>query len=55
MNKRILASIVLGVTMATSAVLAYALTPRVKIADVKDKFSLEQMIPARFGEWQVDA
>ena len=54
MNKRILASIVLGVTMATSAVLAYALTPRVKIADAKDKFSLEQMIPTRFGEWQVD-
>lgn len=54
MNKRILSSIILGVTMATSAVLAYALTPRVKIADAKEKFSLEAMIPERFGEWQVD-
>lgn len=54
MNRRILSSIILGVTMATSAVLSYALTPRVKIADAKDKFALETMIPARFGEWQVD-
>lgn len=54
MNKRILSSVILGVAMATSAVATYALTPRIKIADAKEKFSLEQMIPTSFGEWQVD-
>ena len=54
MNKRIVTSIILGIAMAGSAVVSYALTPRVKIADAKDKFSLEHMIPTRFGEWQVD-
>lgn len=54
MNKRIVSSIVMAALMATSAVLAYGLTPRVKIADTQEKFSLESMVPKRFGEWQED-
>lgn len=54
MKKSLLVSLVLGVTMATSGVLAAVLTPHVKIADLQGKFSLEQMVPRQFGSWHVD-
>ena len=54
MNRQIASSVVLAALMATSAVLAYELTPRVKIADSQEKFSLDTLVPERFGEWQVD-
>jgi EpsI family protein len=54
MNKSLFVSLVLGVTMATSGVLAAVLTPHVKIADLQGKFALEQMVPRQFGSWKVD-
>jgi EpsI family protein len=54
MKKSLLVSLILGITMATSGVLAHVLTPTVKIADLQGKFTLEQIIPSAFGEWEVD-
>jgi EpsI family protein len=54
MNRRLLASAVLGVAMAGAAALTAMATPRHKVAAVHEPFSLERMIPARFGDWKVD-
>ncbi|WP_296943506.1 exosortase-associated protein EpsI, B-type [uncultured Massilia sp.] len=54
MNRKLLASVVLGAAMAGTAALTAFATPRHKVAAVQDKFSLEQMIPERFGSWRVD-
>lgn len=40
--------------MIVSAALTMALTPTKKIADQQEKFDLETMIPARFGNWKID-
>jgi EpsI family protein len=55
MNRRFAASAVLGLAMATTSALTGALTPRLKLSDAQAQFSLEQMIPARFAGWTVDA
>lgn len=55
MNRRLAASAVLGVAMAATSALTGALTPKVKLADGARRFSLEQMIPASFAGWTVDA
>lgn len=44
----------LGVLMIVSAALTMALTPTKKIADLQDRFDLEVMIPAKFGNWKID-
>ena len=54
MNQRLLASVVLGSAMALTSALSGALTPRVKLADVQDRFSLEAMIPLHFADWVID-
>jgi len=54
MNRAFLASAVLGVAMAATSALTGALTPTRKVADSRDRFSLEQLIPQRFGGWSVD-
>lgn len=54
MNRRFLASVILGVTMAGASALTGALTPKHKISAVQTQFSLEQMIPKRFGNWTLD-
>jgi len=54
MNRKLLASAILGVAMAGTAALTAMATPRHKVAAVQDRFSLEQMIPERFGNWKVD-
>ena len=54
MNRRILASVVLGAAMVSASALTGALTPTVKLAEQQGQFKLETMIPASFGEWQVD-
>ncbi|HEX8786811.1 MAG TPA: EpsI family protein [Telluria sp.] len=54
MNRKFLASVILGVTMAGTSALTGALTPRHKISAVQPQFSLEQMIPKRFGNWTLD-
>lgn len=54
MNRRILASVVLGAAMVSASALTGALTPTVKLAEQQGQFKLETMIPASFGQWQVD-
>lgn len=55
MNRRILASVVLGAAMVSASALTGALTPTVKLAEQQGQFKLETMIPASFGQWQVDS
>lgn len=55
MNRRILASVVLGAAMVTASALTGALTPTVKLAEQQGQFQLDTMIPTSFGEWIVDA
>lgn len=55
MNRRILASVVLGAAMVSASALTGALTPTVKLAEQQGQFKLETMIPVSFGQWQVDA
>jgi EpsI family protein len=52
MNRRFVASCVLGVAMALTSALTGALTPTVHVAS--QHFSLEAMIPPSFAGWTVD-
>ncbi|NNG23807.1 exosortase-associated protein EpsI, B-type [Telluria aromaticivorans] len=54
MNRRFAISLVLGAAMAGTSALTVALTPKVRTLQAHERFSLEQMIPARFGEWTID-
>jgi len=54
MNRRFVASLVLGLAMAATSALTGALTPTVRVVNAQDRFSLEAMIPQRFGGWTVD-
>ncbi|MYN47373.1 EpsI family protein [Pseudoduganella sp. FT93W] len=54
MNKNRAISLLLGVLMCSSALAAYVLTPKVKVADQHARIDLETMVPRAFGDWQVD-
>lgn len=54
MKKSLITSFMLGILMIVSAALTMALTPTKKIADLQDRFDLEVMIPAKFGNWRID-
>lgn len=54
MKKPLIISIVLGILMVLSGALTMALTPIVKIADQQEMVDLEVLIPAHFGDWQID-
>lgn len=54
MNRRFLASAVLGIAMAATSVLTLALTPTHKVAASREQFTLEQLVPTRFGAWRID-
>ncbi|WP_028100379.1 exosortase-associated protein EpsI, B-type [Pseudoduganella violaceinigra] len=54
MKKSMIVSVVLAALMLSSAAVTRALTPTVRMADAQGRFSLEQMVPRSFGEWQVD-
>lgn len=54
MKKSLITSIILGVLMVSSGALTMALTPTVKIADQQEMLNLEALIPAQFGNWQID-
>lgn len=45
---------IIGLAMLIAAGLAWALTPRIKLADQQSKINLEAMIPNQFGEWKLD-
>ena len=55
MKKPMAVSLVLAALMLCSAAVTRALTPTARMADAQGRFSLEQMVPRAFGEWQVDA
>jgi len=54
MKKSLITSIILGILMVSSGFLTMALTPTQRIADQQEKINLEIMIPAKFGDWQID-
>jgi EpsI family protein len=54
MNRKFVASVVLGIAMAATSALTGALTPRQKVATVQDRFDLESIVPKQFGAWRVD-
>lgn len=54
MNRRFAISLVLGLAMAGTSALTGALTPKPRVPLPHEQFKLEQMIPARFGDWVLD-
>lgn len=50
-NRRML---VIALLMGAGAALALAMKPTEKIADAREKFDLEAMIPQQIGEWKID-
>lgn len=54
MNRKLFASLVLGVAMAATSALTGALAPTQRVAAIQDRFSLDSMIPEGFGDWRVD-
>jgi EpsI family protein len=44
----------IGLAMLAGAGMAFALTPREKLADTGPGIDLENMIPRQFGEWKID-
>ena len=54
MNRRFVLSLALGLAMASTSLLTGALTPTPRVLQPHERFSLEQMIPQRFGDWTID-
>ena len=54
MTRSFLASLVLGAAMAATSVLTLTLTPTHKVAASRAQFTLERLVPARFGNWRID-
>ncbi|MEN3276833.1 MAG: hypothetical protein V7631_2623 [Massilia sp.] len=54
MKRPFRANLLLGVAMAVTSALTVALTPSPKAMAERAAFSLDGMIPVRFGSWQVD-
>lgn len=54
MNRRYIASLVLGVSMALTSALTGALTPKMHVAAAEQHFNLDAMIPTSFGGWKLD-
>jgi EpsI family protein len=54
MNRRLAASVALGLAMAAASALTIALTPRARVPGPHEQFSLDSMIPARFSGWAID-
>lgn len=40
--------------MLLACMLAFAMTPRTKLADIRDRIDLNAAIPSQFGEWSLD-
>ena len=54
MSKLYVKHLIVGVALAGSAWGALALKPVKKINADQDQFTLEAMVPAKFGEWKID-
>jgi EpsI family protein len=46
--------IIICLIMVTASVSAAVLTPSIKMADHREKFSLEKIVPESFGQWTID-
>ncbi|MCB1947497.1 exosortase-associated protein EpsI, B-type [Nitrosomonas sp.] len=55
MKKPLLISLSMGILMISTAALTTAMTPTIKIADLRDTVNLETLIPASFNDWKIDA
>lgn len=53
-RRRLAVSLALGLAMAVTSALTGALTPTPRALLAHERFSLEQMIPQRFGAWTID-
>jgi EpsI family protein len=54
MNKPLVVSIVMGVVMVLSGVLAWVMTPTIQANAQQDKINLEAMIPVQFDNWKIE-
>ena len=54
MKKSVIVSVVMGMFMVMSSVLALLATPNLMSAGMQDKFNLEAIIPKKFGGWKMD-
>ena len=54
MNRRLVASLVLGAAMAGASALTSALTPGARVTQLQPGFQLETMVPQRFDAWRID-
>jgi EpsI family protein len=54
MRKPFVINILLGSAMALACFLAVLMTPTRKLADQQAKFALEELIPKKFEDWQID-
>lgn len=54
MKKSVIVSVVMGMFMVMSSVLAMLATPNLMSAGMQDKFNLEAIIPKKFGGWKMD-
>lgn len=54
MRKPLMVSLVIGTMMISSAAVTKVITPTTKLADQHARFALDQIIPAKFADWQVD-
>jgi EpsI family protein len=54
MNRRLAASLTLGLAMAAASALTVALTPKPRVPGAHEQFSLDSMIPAQFNGWAID-
>lgn len=53
-RKTVVASVILGLLMVSSAALTKVVTPTAKLTDGKPVFDLNTLVPASFGDWTED-
>ena len=54
MKNPVIASLVMGIFMLLSSVLAVLATPTIMTTDIQNKFNLAVIIPKEFGGWKMD-
>ncbi len=54
MKKSVIVSVVMGMLMVLSSVLAMLATPTLRSAGMQDEFNLEAIIPKEFDGWKMD-
>ncbi|MGZ3241772.1 MAG: exosortase-associated protein EpsI, B-type [Burkholderiaceae bacterium] len=54
MKNSMLVSIILGLLMVSSSAITKVVTPTAKVIDLQDRIDLKAIIPATFGDWEID-